>query len=83
MSSVILKTLSVGPAGLRTHDLPHGSPVLNQLSQPVGGVKPKQVGFLDMSALLLPKKVQAFRRILYYLGHVHIPRKVASNSDTK
>ena len=32
-----LKTLSVGPAGIRTHDLPHGSPVLNQLSQPVGG----------------------------------------------
>ena len=32
-----LKTLSVGPAGVRTHDLPHGSPVLNQLSQPVGG----------------------------------------------
>ena len=29
--------LSVGPAGVRTHDLPHGSPVLNQLSQPVGG----------------------------------------------
>ena len=33
-----LKTLSVGPAGVRTHDLPHGSPVLNQLSQPVGGI---------------------------------------------
>ena len=32
-----LKTLSVGPAGVRTHDLPHGSPVLNQLNQPVGG----------------------------------------------
>ena len=32
-----LKTLSVGPAGVRTHDLPLGSPVLNQLSQPVGG----------------------------------------------
>ena len=32
-----LKTLSVGPARVRTHDLPHGSPVLNQLSQPVGG----------------------------------------------
>ena len=31
-----LKTPSVGPAGIRTHDLPHGSPVLNQLSQPVG-----------------------------------------------
>ena len=30
-----LKTLSVGPAGIRTHDLPHGSPVLNQLSQKV------------------------------------------------
>ena len=28
-----LKTLSVGPAGVRTHDLRHGSPVLNQLSQ--------------------------------------------------
>ena len=35
-----LKTLSVGPAGVRTHDLPHGSPVLNQLSQPVGGNNP-------------------------------------------
>ena len=33
-----LKTLSVGPAGIRTHDLPHGSPVLNQLSQPVGHI---------------------------------------------
>ena len=29
-----LKTLSVGPAGIRTHDLPHGRTVLNQLSQP-------------------------------------------------
>ena len=29
-----LKTLSVGPAGVRTYDLPHSSPVLNQLSQP-------------------------------------------------
>ena len=28
-----LKTQSVGPAGVRAHDLPHGSPVLNQLSQ--------------------------------------------------
>ena len=30
-----LKTLSVGPAGVWTHDLLHGSPMLNQLSQPV------------------------------------------------
>ena len=30
-----LKTLSVGPAGVWTRDLPHGSPVLYQLSQPV------------------------------------------------
>ena len=35
--SSYLKTLSVGPAGVWTHDLPHGSPVLYQLSQPVGG----------------------------------------------
>ena len=28
-----LKTPSGGPAGVWTHDLPHGSPVLNQLSQ--------------------------------------------------
>ena len=34
-----LKTLSVGPAGVQTHDLPHGNPVLNQLSQPVGGTQ--------------------------------------------
>ena len=27
-----LKTLSVGPAGVRTHDLPHGSPVLNLIT---------------------------------------------------
>ena len=27
-----LKTLSVGPTAVRTHDLPHGSPMLNQLS---------------------------------------------------
>ena len=27
-----LKTLSVGPAGVWTQDLPHGSPVLYQLS---------------------------------------------------
>ena len=33
-----LKTLSVGPAGFRTHDLPHGSPVLNQPSQLVGSL---------------------------------------------
>ena len=32
-----LKTLSVGQAKVRTHDLPHGSPMLNQLSQLVGG----------------------------------------------
>ena len=32
-----LKTLSVGPAGVWTHDLPHGSPVVYQVSQPVGG----------------------------------------------
>ena len=29
-----LNTVSVGPAGVWTHDLPHGSPMLNQLSQP-------------------------------------------------
>ena len=27
---------SVGPVGVWTHDLPHGSPALYQLSQPVG-----------------------------------------------
>ena len=38
-----LKTLSVGAVGggggggAWTHDLPHGSPALHQLSQPVGG----------------------------------------------
>ena len=32
-----LKTLSVGPTGVWTRDLPHGSPMLNQLSEPVGG----------------------------------------------
>ena len=32
-----LKSLSVGPAGAWTHDLPHGNPALYQLSQPVGG----------------------------------------------
>ena len=31
-SSVIFKTLSVGPAGVWTRNLPHGSPVLYQLS---------------------------------------------------
>ena len=31
-----LKTMSVGPAGVWTHDLPHGGPALYQLSQPVG-----------------------------------------------
>ena len=31
--SVILKTLSVGPAGVRTHDLPLSRPALSQLSQ--------------------------------------------------
>ena len=31
-----LKTLSVGLAGVWTRDLPHGSPVLYQLSRPVG-----------------------------------------------
>ena len=34
---LLLKTLSGGPAGVWTHDNPHGSPVLYQLSQPVGG----------------------------------------------
>ena len=34
-----LKTLSVGPAGVWTHDLPHGSLVLYQLSQPFGGIQ--------------------------------------------
>ena len=32
-----LNTLSDGPAGVWTHDLPHSSPELYQLSQPVGG----------------------------------------------
>ena len=32
-----LMTLSGGPAGIRIHDLPHGSPMLNQVTQPVGG----------------------------------------------
>ena len=32
-----LKTLSVGPAGVWTHNLPHGSPILNQLSKLVDG----------------------------------------------
>ena len=39
-----LKTLSVGPAGIRTHDLPHDSPVLNQLSQPVGQLRQLRPG---------------------------------------
>ena len=30
-----LKTLSVGPAGVWTHDLPHGSPMLNQANSTV------------------------------------------------
>ena len=34
--SVILKTLSVGPAGVRTRDLPLSRPALSQLSQPGG-----------------------------------------------
>ena len=32
-----LKTLSIGLARVRTHDLLHGSPILNQLNEPVGG----------------------------------------------
>ena len=32
-----LKTLSVGPAGVRTRDLPLSRPALSQLSKPVGG----------------------------------------------
>ena len=32
-----LKTLSVGPAGVRTRDLPLSRPALSQLSQPGGG----------------------------------------------
>ena len=32
-----LKTLSVGPAGVRTRDLPLSKPALSQLSQPGGG----------------------------------------------
>ena len=31
------KTLSVGPAGIRTHDLPLSRPALSQLSKPGGG----------------------------------------------
>ena len=31
---LFLKTLSDGPAGVWTHDLPHSSPVLYQLSLP-------------------------------------------------
>ena len=33
-----LKTLSVGPAGVRTRDLPLNRPALSQLSQPGGGI---------------------------------------------
>ena len=46
-----LKTLSVGPAGAWTHDLPHGSPALYQLSQPVGG-------FNDWLVLVSPSSVE-------------------------
>ena len=45
-----LKTLSVGPAGVRTRDLPHGSPVLNQLSQP-GGLSMRQKLFKTAKTL--------------------------------
>ena len=48
-----LKTLSVGPAGDRTHDLPVVSPVLNQLSQPVGGDDVIQSNQLQMIGELL------------------------------
>ena len=37
-------------------------------------VKPKQIGLLDISTLLLPKKLQAFRCFLYDLRHVPIAR---------
>ena len=33
-----LKSLSVGPAGVRTRDLPLNRPALSQLSQPGGGI---------------------------------------------
>ena len=42
-----LKTLSVGPAGVRTHDLPHGSPILNQLSQPITVIQIRIFWFMD------------------------------------
>ena len=45
----------------------------------IPGVKHKQIGLLDISALSFPKKIRAFRCFLYHLEHVHIPRKVASN----
>ena len=35
---IYLKTLSVGPAGARTRDLPLSRPALSQLNQPGGGL---------------------------------------------
>ena len=44
--SFYLKTLSVGPAGVRARDLPLSRPALSQLSQPGGGVHTIQDSFL-------------------------------------
>ena len=56
-----LKTLSVGPAGVRTHDLPHGSPVLNQLSQPVGNN--------DQNAI---KRLSEYKETIHRYIHTYI-----------
>ena len=72
-----LKTLSVGPAGVRTHDLPHGNPVLNQLSQPVGGYSNDISQFTAIlpqmenisSVKLTTETRQAFFCIMVKLGH--------------
>ena len=50
-----LKTLSVGPAGVRTRDLPLSRPALSQLSQPGGGwsVYSGKLTKIDKLSLLL------------------------------
>ena len=63
-----LKTLSVGPAGAWTHNLPHSSLALYQLSQPVGGKTKILKLHLTMNKSLAPMSTankNAFSNLLY------------------
>ena len=63
----------VGPSGLRTHDLPHESPLLYQLSLPVSGSSKNPVQPIKSECTFPPNhRVQSHtKRLKLFPGQVH------------